>query len=203
MIEGLKPFYNSVLRPVANIFAGAGVTPNAITIAGVAVSAAAAYFCAVGQWPLAALLVFCGSCMDGLDGLVARQTGKQTRFGAVLDSAGDRVTEAAWFFGILLYYIGHPLYCGAGILCAFLACTGSQMVSYVRARCEGEGIPCKGGILQRPERIVVIIACLLSGPAIMVWGLAIIAVLGFVTAIQRLAVAGRADSNRPQHRREV
>ncbi|HMD67349.1 MAG TPA: CDP-alcohol phosphatidyltransferase family protein [Chitinivibrionales bacterium] len=196
MIEGLKPFYNSVLSPVAKILAKAGIHPNAITVSGVALSGAAAYFCAVGHWPLAALLVFCGSCMDGLDGLVSRETGKQTRFGAVLDSVADRVTETAWFFGLLLYYAANPTHGGAGIYLAFLAHAGSQMVSYVRARCEGAGIACKEGILQRPERIVIIIACLLLGPAVMMWGLGIIAVLGFATALQRCFVAWRAGNNR-------
>jgi|WetSurMetagenome_2_1015567.scaffolds.fasta_scaffold00025_42 CDP-diacylglycerol---glycerol-3-phosphate 3-phosphatidyltransferase len=192
MIEGLKSFYNSVLGPVAKLLARGRIHPNAITIAGIIFSFAAAYFCAVGQWPLAALIVFCGACMDGLDGLVARQTGRQTRFGAVLDSSADRVTETAWLFGLLFYYIGHPIFHGAGIFCAFLAHAGSQMVSYVRARCEGAGIPCKGGVLQRPERIVLIVVCLLLGPSIMIGGLVIIAGFGYATAAQRLGVARRA-----------
>ncbi len=196
MIEGLKPFYNSVLKPVADIFAKAGIHPHAISLGGVVLSVIAAYCCARGHWPLAALLVFCGSCMDGLDGLVSRETGKQTRFGAVLDSAADRVTETAWFFGLLLYYAANPTHGEAGIYLAFLAHAGSQMVSYVRARCEGAGIACKEGILQRPERIVIIIACLLLGPALMLWGLGIIAALGFATALQRCGAAWRAGNKR-------
>jgi CDP-diacylglycerol---glycerol-3-phosphate 3-phosphatidyltransferase len=128
--------------------------------------------------------------------LVARQTAKQTRFGAVLDSVADRVTEAAWFFGLLLYYAANPVHGGAGIYLAFLALAGSQMVSYVRARCEGAGLVCTEGILQRPERIVIIIACLLLGPAVMIWGLGIIAALGFATAAERCAKAWRADKKR-------
>ncbi len=196
MIENLKPFYNAALRPIAAFLARVNVHPNAITLAGVALSMAAAYFCATGRWPAAALLVFVGSCMDGLDGLVARQTGKKSGFGAVLDSTGDRITEAAWFFGILVYYLKNPGYGGAGVYLAFLAQTGSQMVSYVRARCEGAGISCEQGILQRPERIVVVIACLLLGPAVMVWGLGLLCVLAFATVAQRLVVAHRAGNDK-------
>lgn len=196
MIEGLKPLYDSALRPVAAIFAKINLHPDVITGIGVAVSVGAGCACAAGRWNLAAVLVFAGSCMDGLDGLVARQTGRQTRFGAVLDSTSDRVTEMAWFFGILAFYALNPVYGAMGMLLAFLAHAGSQMVSYVRARCEGAGISCKGGVLQRPERIVIIVACLLFGPRIMTWGLGVIAVLGYATAAQRLAVAWRADETR-------
>jgi CDP-diacylglycerol--glycerol-3-phosphate 3-phosphatidyltransferase len=191
MLEKLKPFYNSVLNPVAKLFARINLHPHAITVSGVALSLAAGYCCATGKWYTAALLVFAGSCMDGLDGLVARQAGKTTAFGAVLDSCCDRISETAWFFGILFYYLHRPLYCGAGIYLAFLAMAGSLMVSYVRARCEGANIICKQGILQRPERIVVLIACLLAGPVIMIWGLGFLSLLAYGTVIQRLIIAYR------------
>ncbi len=198
MIEGLKPFYNSVLRPVALILAKLNIHPDVVTLAGVAASAVAACLCAAGFWPAAALAVFAGGCLDGLDGLVARQTGKRSRFGAVWDSTGDRITEAAWFFGLLVYYIVHPAFGARSICLAFLAQAGSQMVSYVRARCEGEGIACSGGILLRPERIVVLIACLFLGPVVMQWGLGIIAALGFFTAGQRLFAARRFAGSKQQ-----
>jgi CDP-diacylglycerol--glycerol-3-phosphate 3-phosphatidyltransferase len=191
MIENLKPFYNSVLTPVAKLLAWIHLHPHAITVLGVVLSLAAGYFCVTGKWYVAALLVFAGSCMDGLDGLVARQAGKTTAFGAVLDSCCDRITETAWFFGIFYFYLHRPMYCGAGIYLAFLAMTGSLMVSYVRARCEGADITCKQGILQRPERIVVLIACLLAGPVIMIWGLGLLSLLAYGTVIQRLIIAYR------------
>jgi CDP-diacylglycerol--glycerol-3-phosphate 3-phosphatidyltransferase len=189
MIENLKPFYNSVLNPVARLCARIHLHPHAVTALGVALSIAAGYFCAAGKWYAAALLVFAGSCMDGLDGLVARQAGKTTAFGAVLDSCCDRITEAAWFFGILWFYVHRPAYHGAGVYLAFLAMAGSLMVSYVRARCEGAGITCREGMFQRPERIIVLVACLLAGPVIMIWGLGLLSVLACVTVVQRLIIA--------------
>lgn len=195
MLENLKPFYNAVLNPVARLCTRINLHPHAITIFGVALSIAAGYFCATGGWYAAALLVFAGSCLDGLDGLVARQTGKTTAFGAVLDSCCDRITETAWFFGILYFYLHRPAYGNAGIFLAFLAMAGSLMVSYVRARCEGAGIACRAGMLQRPERIVVLIACLLAGPVIMIWGLGFLSLLAYTTMVQRLIIAHRAEKN--------
>jgi CDP-diacylglycerol---glycerol-3-phosphate 3-phosphatidyltransferase len=162
-------------------------------LAGVVMSLAAGYFCARGFWYTAALFVFLGSCMDGLDGLVARQTGRKTAFGAVLDSTCDRMTEIAWLFGILVFFLGKPVY-GIAVAClAFLAMAGSLMVSYVRARSEGAGIECRQGFFQRPERIVVLVACLCLGPQSMVWGLGIISGAAFFTVIQRLVIAGRVS----------
>jgi CDP-diacylglycerol--glycerol-3-phosphate 3-phosphatidyltransferase len=192
MIEKLKPFYNSLLNPVALLFIRINIHPNLITAFGFVLSIAAGYCCATGMWYLAAALVFAGACMDGLDGFVARQTGKTTAFGAVFDSCCDRITETAWFFGILWFYLQPPAFTREGVWLAFLAMTGSLMVSYVRARCEGAGIPCKQGILQRPERIVVLITCLLAGPGIMVWGLALLTLLSYATVVQRLAIARQA-----------
>ena len=114
----------------------------------------------------------------------------------MLDSTGDRFTEAAWLFGLMIFFVVHPKNGHAGIYLAFLAQAGSQMVSYVRARCEGAGIACTAGILQRPERIMVLIACLLLGPNIMEWGLGLIAALGFFTAAQRLWLAYRSVAER-------
>jgi CDP-diacylglycerol--glycerol-3-phosphate 3-phosphatidyltransferase len=192
MIENLKPFYNSVLNPVAKLFARLGLHPNTATLLGVALSLFAAYFCATGQWIVTALFVFLGSCMDGIDGLLARSANKKSVFGAVLDSTCDRITEVLWYIGILLYFTGRPVYGGAGIYLAFIAMSGSLMVSYIRARCEGEGIACKEGILQRPERIVVLIACFLLGPKAMVWGLGILSIFAYVTVVQRLIIAYRS-----------
>jgi CDP-diacylglycerol--glycerol-3-phosphate 3-phosphatidyltransferase len=201
MLESLKPFYNSVLNPAAKIFSRMNLHPNVITVFGAALSLVAMYFCASGKWYSAAGIVFVGACMDGLDGLVARKTGKTTAFGAVLDSCCDRITEIAWLFGVLLYFIGHPVYGGAGLYLAFLAMSGSLMVSYVRARCEGAGIRCTEGLFQRPERVVVLVACLLAGPKVMVGGLGLLALLAYATVIQRLIIAGNAEKkNNPADR---
>jgi CDP-diacylglycerol--glycerol-3-phosphate 3-phosphatidyltransferase len=96
------------------------------------------------------------SAFDALDGGLARRLGRPTQFGAFLDSALDRVSEAAVFLGIAWWYMGQvgpwPE------MLAFAALFGSLMVSYTRARAEGLGIDCKVGILTRVERCLVLIA---------------------------------------------
>ncbi len=189
MIEVLKPFYNAVLMPAARIFARAKISPNVITFLGLCLSAIAGWFAATGRWNLAAVFIIIGSCMDGLDGLMARMHNQKTVFGAIFDSTANRLTEIFWLLGIFIFFVRHPVWGAMPLFCAFLAITGSLMVSYVRARCEGAGVPCTSGILQRPERIVVIGLCFFGGPKIMQWGLALISVLAYATVVQRMIIA--------------
>ena len=141
---------------------------------------------------MAAVSAGIGACMDGLDGLVARETGRKSVFGAILDSTCDRFTEIVLVLGLLLWYVADSRFVLAGTIGCFAAVTGSLMVSYVRARCEGAGVSCTGGIMQRPERIVLFIAGLLCGPVIMLWLLGVVAALSYGTAIGRLWRARKA-----------
>src|SRR4029453_8052577 len=90
--------------PLVDFLARAGVTPNMLTIAGVAGNLIAAVLAANGQFLPAGLLVLAASSLDILDGALARATGKATDFGAVFDSVMDRVSEAAVIFGLLVYF---------------------------------------------------------------------------------------------------
>jgi CDP-diacylglycerol--glycerol-3-phosphate 3-phosphatidyltransferase len=193
MIEGLKPFYNATLRPVGKLLAQMGIHPNVITMAGVALFCGAGWYAFKGQWRISLLFVIAGACMDGLDGLVAREYNKKSVFGAVFDSTCDRLTEIVWISGICAYYAlraPSPL----GVLLCIAALSGSFMVSYVKARADGAGVPCTGGILQRPERIILLAACLLIGPRAMPWGLGVMAVVGYVTMVERLIAVAREAS---------
>ena len=116
-----------------------------------------------------------------MDGLVARVGNKQTDFGALLDSTLDRFAEIAIFIGLAVYFQGTATLYGA-----VLALTGSLMVSYVRARAEGLGAACQGGLLQRPERFIILLLGALLGASFLKWAIWIIAVLANVTAIERL-----------------
>jgi CDP-diacylglycerol--glycerol-3-phosphate 3-phosphatidyltransferase len=102
-----------------------------------------------------------GSAMDILDGAVARLGNKETRFGAFLDSVTDRLGEAAALFGLLVFYVRQDHELGAYL--AFGAVVISLMVSYLRARAEGLGIPGDVGLMGRPERIVVLVFGLVVG----------------------------------------
>jgi CDP-diacylglycerol---glycerol-3-phosphate 3-phosphatidyltransferase len=191
MLEPLKPLYNTTLRPVARLCLRMGIHPNHITILGMLFFVAAGILCSRNSWIGALILVITGSLMDGLDGVLAREGGKKSTFGAILDSSCDRLTEMALLGGLLVYYQHSNLLPHYSPLLCYIALCCSVMVSYVKARCEGVGIACSRGLLQRPERLILLCIGLAAGPLIMVWILGIIALLGFFTMIERLVQAAK------------
>ena len=153
-----------VIEPVVRFFIRAGLTPNAVTIIGLLLNIGVAIIFILGAeegnrgdlsyvgWA-GALVLFAG-LFDMLDGQVARLGNMGTTFGALFDSVLDRYSELIMFLGICYYLVGHHYFFSS--LFAFIALIGSMMVSYVRARAEGLGIECKGGLMQRPERVVLV-----------------------------------------------
>jgi CDP-diacylglycerol---glycerol-3-phosphate 3-phosphatidyltransferase len=186
MLENLKPIFNATIRPVALGFNALGIHPNHITLSGLVFFVIAGYFSAVDQWFWALILVITGALFDGLDGVLARESGKKSTFGAILDSSCDRLTEIFLLLGVLIFYCNHPFNGYWGIVLCFTAVSGSLMVSYVKARCEGVGIPCKSGLLQRPERIILLCFGLKFGPTVMFWILLGMSIFTSFTVIQRL-----------------
>lgn len=140
------------------------VTPNFITSTGLLINIVAAIVFIIGGefgkrgdlsyigWGCG-LILFAG-LFDMLDGQVARTGNKVSRYGALYDSVLDRYSELVMFLGICYYLVAHHYFIGS--LVAFVALIGSMMVSYVRSRAEGLGIECKNGLMQRPERIIII-----------------------------------------------
>lgn len=185
MKSAVKDRGRGILAPVARLLANLGVTPNTLTVAGLAASGVAGFLVARGDFRASAIALLAGGLCDVLDGAVARATGRSSTFGAFLDSSVDRVAEMFFFAGILVFFIREEpstLYA----LLAFLAAGGSYMVSYVRARSEGLGVPCTVGWMERPERMVLMIVATAVGS----WGvrvaLWILTVLVFWTSIQRM-----------------
>lgn len=197
MIEALKPFYNATLRPVTRLLLNIGIHPNGITIFGLILFMAGGWCCAIAKWHIALIFVIAGSLMDGIDGLLARESGKQSEFGAILDSSCDRLTEMALLGGIAIFYQRYGLGDSfTGTILCFSALCGSVMVSYIKARCEASGISCSRGLLQRPERLILLSFGLLLGAKIMLWILGVVTIAGFFTAFQRIlqAAAGKKTS---------
>lgn len=153
-----------IIDPIVTIMVKAGVTPNVVTTTGLVINIIAVIVFIIGGeighpddlswlgWG-SGLILFAG-LFDLLDGQVARKGNTSSRFGALYDSVLDRYSELLMFFGIC-YYLVAQSYLLTSIF-AFMALIGSMMVSYVRARAEGVGVECKGGLMQRPERIVAI-----------------------------------------------
>lgn len=156
-----------VINPFVKGLIKMGLTPNAVTTIGLFLNIGVAVIFVSGAertnrgdldfvgWA-GALVLFAG-LFDMLDGQVARLGNMSSRFGALYDSVLDRYSELILFLGICYYLVSHHYFLSS--LFAFIAMIGSMMVSYTRARAEGLGIECKGGLMQRPERVVTIGIC--------------------------------------------
>jgi len=159
-----------------------GLTPNAVTWTGFIICLGAAYLIAHGELLAGGLVFLVASFFDMLDGAVARASGKITKFGGILDATLDRLSEAAVFIGIMVYYApGGDIW---PVLLAGTTLAGSQVVSYLRARIEASGLEGRAGIFTRPERVIVLGLGLLTGWLIP--ALTIICLLSYVTVVQRL-----------------
>ena len=181
-----------VERPVADVLSRAGVSPDAVTVAGLLVAFVAAGLVGSGYLLAGGLVLLTSGVFDMLDGALARATGRAGPFGALLDSTVDRVSEAAVLFGVSLYFVleNSPL----NVSLAFLALAGSFMVSYVRARAEALDVDCEVGVMTRTERVLALSAALVAAqwiPLTLTVVLGTIAVLGIVTAVYRVAYAHR------------
>jgi len=171
---------------VVRVLARTPVTPSALTWFGFILALGAAALVITGHLFAAGFVVLVAGFFDILDGALARRIEKVTPFGAVLDSTLDRLSEAVLLLAILALYATQQSL--AGILLVGVALVGSQLVSYIRARAEAQGLECGVGIFTRAERVVVLaLGLLLShlAPALII-ALAIIVVFSFVTVGQRL-----------------
>ena len=167
--------YFKIVGPVGDLFARAGIHPNILSIAGLLLSIVAGLIYCHGSFFWAAWVVVLAGICDTLDGRIARQTNKKSEFGAFFDSTLDRYSDMFLFIGLAYYFAGGrpflmPLQAGASpevspwtVTAIILAIAGSFMVSYTRARAEGLGLECKAGMMQRPERITLLVLGSLLG----------------------------------------
>src|SRR5436189_1770206 len=177
-----------LLRTIVRWLALTKVNPNVLTFMGLVVNAWAAFFfgyaTAANQQRMffyAGLVIIASGFFDLVDGEVARAQHRVTRFGAFFDSVVDRYSDAAQFFGLLVFYArgGRFFYI---VLTAFVMIS-AIMVSYSRARAESLIGSCRVGFMERPERLVlVIIGALFNRMAPVLW---VIAVLSTITVIHR------------------
>ena len=181
----LKTWFLAMLRPLAHLFIRLGFKPDWLTLMGLVMNLGATAAFAKGNLHWGAVIMMVAGLCDILDGQVAREGRKETKFGALLDSTTDRYSEIFIYFGIGAYLIGRDEWVVTGIL--FFAITGSLMVSYVRARAEGLGEDCKVGFMQRPERLIALALASLLGHQGLVLVLVLLAVTTNYTVIERLA----------------
>jgi CDP-diacylglycerol--glycerol-3-phosphate 3-phosphatidyltransferase len=172
-----------ITSPIVRILSKSGVTPNTLTLTNLALNIAAAYVVSTGHFLLGGVLVLGSGLFDLLDGALARFSKQTTKFGAVLDSTVDRISEAAVLCGLLIWYVPQE---GATlkIVLILAVLVGSFLVSYIRARAEGLGWQCQVGLFTRAERVIVLAVGLLVNQVLI--ALCILAVFVFITVVQRL-----------------
>ena len=171
-----------ILMPIARFMGRLGIHPNTITILGLLLQSGVGVVFGLGHIQLGGWLLLLVAPVDALDGALARALGKESRFGAFLDSTLDRFSDAALILGLMVHYLRQGA--SVEVVVAFVAMVGAIMVSYTRARAEAMGFDCKVGLLTRMERIVLIGALSAVGlPTMMLWALA---GLSMVTVVQRI-----------------
>jgi len=163
------------------------LNPNLLSVLGVLVSLGGAVSFAAGALPLGGILLFAGGFFDLVDGAVARHNAASTSFGAFLDSTLDRVVDMAILLGILMHYakVG-DLHLA---LLAGIASIATVMVSYTKARAESIVSDFNSGLMERAERVLLLVAGALTG--YLPLSLGIVAAGSAITAIQRVAMAYR------------
>lgn len=187
----VRKYYSSLERYLGFLL-NSGISPNFITVAALLISFIAAYALSIGSFLTAGCLLFLAGFFDTLDGAIARLKGQSSLYGALLDSTLDRYSEFSIFFGLLIYYRNDWIF-----FFIMLALLGSVMVSYIKARAQSLGRTRTVGLMQRPERLAVLVFGALLNPLspyivsgspdfIMKSFLVLLAVLTNATAIRRL-----------------
>jgi CDP-diacylglycerol--glycerol-3-phosphate 3-phosphatidyltransferase len=173
---------NAVIRLIVRGLALSKIHPNVLTFLGLVINVGAAYLLAVGSFRWAGVVIIGAGLFDMVDGRVARETNRVTRFGGFFDSVLDRYSDLALLMGLLVWYgsINRPFY----VVLTALVMAASVMISYTRARAENTIPTCKVGFMERPERVVLLIlGALTDHMAPVLW---VIATLGNLTVVHRM-----------------
>lgn len=156
--EALENSLRAAVEPIISYLSRKRVHPNLLSTAGFVITCASGFYFHQHHVRTAGALILIGGIFDLFDGSVARRTGLASAFGAFYDSTLDRLSEIIVYLGLLSLYNDYRLELGdvAMIYWVMLAMAGSIMISYTRARAEALGVPCTVGLMQRPERVLLI-----------------------------------------------
>ena len=197
MLSALRPAIARVARPVAGALLRAGVSPDAVTVAGtVGVVVGSLGFLSRGQFLVGTVVAVLSVLTDMLDGAMARERGTSSRFGAWLDSTCDRVADAAVFCALAWWFSGGGDDRVLAAVALYCLVTGA-VVSYEKARAEGLGMTCDVGIAERSERLVLVFA----GTALVGLGAPVVVLevlLWVLAAVTTVTVGQRAVEVRRQ-----
>lgn len=186
-----RAFFTKLFSPLARLFLRLGVSPDVVTIVGTF----GVCFGALGFYPRheffwGTIIVAVFALSDTLDGVMARLSGRSSKWGAYLDSTLDRVADSAIFGGLVLWYSGDggtPYLAALALACLILG----SVVSYAKARAEGLGMTANVGIAERAERVIVVLVATglvgLGAPELLLTVvLALLALASLITVIQRM-----------------
>lgn len=200
-----KTVYGRCMR-AGQTLGGLGVSPNALTYGSLAFALVAGGAAALGYLFWAACFLILSGVCDVLDGMVARATGHVTKFGALLDSTVDRLSDALPLLGLVVFLAPW----GGWVAVPAAAMLGAVSVSYVRARAEGLGVKLPPLFMRRAERLLLLVTTLILAAIpwggsrnaldgelglpqlLLVAGLGIMALLSFAAALAALVAARRA-----------
>ncbi len=196
--ELVKRNYLRLVDPVADWLVRRGVRPNTLTTLGTLCAVLAGVIYASGHIRTGGWFLGLTALFDVLDGTVARRGGHASRFGAFYDSTLDRIADGAVLGGLAVFFASWAGPAGmAMVAVCVLAIIGSFVTSYTRARGESLGLDVRVGVLQRPERVVLLSApqaffgLTLNGMVLM--GIvALLALTAWITAVQRMLYVHRA-----------
>lgn len=192
MLDRFKGFWQGVvLAPIVRLFIKWGISPDTVTFVGtIGVCVGALAFFPRGHLLAGVLFITAFVFSDLIDGQMARQTGRSSKFGAFWDSTLDRIGDGAIFGGLVLYFAGPGDYYLYACLSLYCLVMGS-VTSYARARAESLGMDAKGGLAERADRLVAILVmtglgALFDVPFLMYLTLWVLAVANTYTVIFRV-----------------
>lgn len=211
--DWIKNGYLRLIDPVANWLVKRGVHPNTITIVGTLCTVVGGIIYGTGHIRTGGFFLGITALFDVLDGTVARRSNKSSTFGAFLDSTLDRLADGFVLGGLAVFYATSRIHGSVPLMItALLGLVGAFLTSYTRARAEALGLDAKVGLLQRPERVVLLSAPqALFGLVLNGWVLAIIIVIltvtAWITVVQRVVfvytATTRADEAEARTESEV
>lgn len=197
LFESARKAYEGALSAAVGVLARTGVKPNTLTWVSIVPAIFAGFAAAGGAFFAAALLLLVSGLFDLLDGALARATGQTTRFGALLDSTLDRLSDAAVPAGLVVFWV--PF--GGIVIVPVMMIAGGFLVSYVRARAEGLGMDLPRLWMRREDRMAVMILALMLAPLpipgvaiaapTLLFLVAVLALLSFAAAVAALMAGHR------------
>jgi CDP-diacylglycerol--glycerol-3-phosphate 3-phosphatidyltransferase/CDP-diacylglycerol--inositol 3-phosphatidyltransferase len=203
MLERFRQFWTTFFKPISHLLIKLGVSPDTVTIVGaIGVISGALVFFPRGELWIGVLVITLFVFSDLIDGYMARTLGTSSRWGAFLDSTLDRLGDAAIFAGLVLWFFGEGDDRLLGCVALWALVMGS-VTSYTRAKAESLGMQAKGGIAERADRLVAVLAMtffadVLDLPILLAIVLWVLAAASTITVIQRILGVRRQDLADPR-----